>query len=295
MPIVDRNILRLALFELLHEPSTPRPVVIDEALEIAKRFSTPRSSQFINGILDGVLKSRPGRGPRRVTRTRRRPPRSSPRRVLARRERSARGRRADGGLPGLRRPTCGSSTSTTTTATRSRSPRATDGVARAARPGLGRSAREPAPRFRPGVPPDDALAAGARPRRVRASPGRGKPHAGGGRPPGPPRDRRGGPLRPGPRSATRIRPPSSRRAARTASGSRSSPSTCSGASGSPRGRSRASCGRSRGADRYEPEIGGAYHRWIEVWYPDRGYVFSDPLGLGQRRRRPLRPLRPPRR
>lgn len=57
MPIVDRNILRMALFELLHEPDTPRPVVIDEALEIAKRFSTPRSSQFINGILDGVLKS----------------------------------------------------------------------------------------------------------------------------------------------------------------------------------------------------------------------------------------------
>ncbi|MEP6768659.1 MAG: transcription antitermination factor NusB [Acidobacteriota bacterium] len=63
MPIVDRNILRLALFELLHEPATPRPVVIDEALEIAKRFSTPRSSQFINGILDGVLKSRPAEGP----------------------------------------------------------------------------------------------------------------------------------------------------------------------------------------------------------------------------------------
>ncbi len=57
MPIVDRNILRMALFELLHEPETPRPVVIDEALEIAKRFSTPRSSQFINGILDGLLKS----------------------------------------------------------------------------------------------------------------------------------------------------------------------------------------------------------------------------------------------
>jgi len=58
MPIVDRNILRLALYELLYEPDTPRPVVIDEALEIAKRFSTPQSSQFINGILDGVLKSR---------------------------------------------------------------------------------------------------------------------------------------------------------------------------------------------------------------------------------------------
>ncbi|HJW13211.1 MAG TPA: transcription antitermination factor NusB [Thermoanaerobaculia bacterium] len=63
MPIVDRNILRLALFELLHEPATPRPVVIDEALEIAKRFSTPRSSQFINGILDGVLKARKTGGP----------------------------------------------------------------------------------------------------------------------------------------------------------------------------------------------------------------------------------------
>ena len=63
MPIVDRNILRLALFELLHEPATPRPVIIDEALEIAKRFSTPRSSQFINGILDGVLKSRPSEVP----------------------------------------------------------------------------------------------------------------------------------------------------------------------------------------------------------------------------------------
>ena len=50
--------LRMALFELLHEPETPQPVVIDEALEIAKRFSTPRSSQFINGILDGVLKTR---------------------------------------------------------------------------------------------------------------------------------------------------------------------------------------------------------------------------------------------
>jgi N utilization substance protein B len=63
MPVVDRNILRLALFELLHEPDTPRPVVIDEALEIAKRFSTPKSSQFINGILDGVLKGRRGEPP----------------------------------------------------------------------------------------------------------------------------------------------------------------------------------------------------------------------------------------
>ena len=62
MPAVDRNILRLALYEIRHEPDTPAPVVIDEALEIAKRFSTPRSSQFINGILDGVLKSPAGAG-----------------------------------------------------------------------------------------------------------------------------------------------------------------------------------------------------------------------------------------
>jgi N utilization substance protein B len=56
MPAVDRNILRLALYEIRHEPEIPPPVVIDEALEIAKRFSTPRSSQFINGVLDGILK-----------------------------------------------------------------------------------------------------------------------------------------------------------------------------------------------------------------------------------------------
>ena len=57
MPAVDRNILRMALYEIRHEPETPTPVVIDEAIEIAKRFSTPRSSQFINGVLDGVLKA----------------------------------------------------------------------------------------------------------------------------------------------------------------------------------------------------------------------------------------------
>jgi N utilization substance protein B len=57
MPAVDRNILRMALYEIQHEPGTPAPVVIDEAIEIAKRFSTPHSSQFINGILDGVLKA----------------------------------------------------------------------------------------------------------------------------------------------------------------------------------------------------------------------------------------------
>ena len=55
MAAVDRNILRLALYELLFETDTPSAVVIDEAVEIAKRFGSERSSQFVNGVLDGVL------------------------------------------------------------------------------------------------------------------------------------------------------------------------------------------------------------------------------------------------
>ena len=53
MAIVDRNILRLAVYEFLHEP-TPRTVAINEALEIARRFSTYEATQFINGILDAI-------------------------------------------------------------------------------------------------------------------------------------------------------------------------------------------------------------------------------------------------
>jgi N utilization substance protein B len=53
MAIVDRNILRLAVYEFLHEP-TPRTVAINEALEIARRFSTFEATQFINGILDAI-------------------------------------------------------------------------------------------------------------------------------------------------------------------------------------------------------------------------------------------------
>lgn len=52
MAAVDRNILRLAMFELLHEPDTPVSVVIDEAIELAKRYGSERSSQFVNGVLD---------------------------------------------------------------------------------------------------------------------------------------------------------------------------------------------------------------------------------------------------
>jgi N utilization substance protein B len=55
MAAVDRNILRLALYELMFEGDTPPAVVIDEAVEIAKRFGSERSSQFVNGVLDGYL------------------------------------------------------------------------------------------------------------------------------------------------------------------------------------------------------------------------------------------------
>jgi len=53
MATVDRNVLRLAVYEFLHEP-TPRTVAINEALEVARRFSTYEATQFINGILDAI-------------------------------------------------------------------------------------------------------------------------------------------------------------------------------------------------------------------------------------------------
>ena len=56
MSAVDRNILRLAAYELL-EGQTPAPVVIDEALEIARRFSGEEAVQFINGVLDAIRKA----------------------------------------------------------------------------------------------------------------------------------------------------------------------------------------------------------------------------------------------
>jgi N utilization substance protein B len=53
MPAVDRNILRLAVYEM-NELKTPAPVVIDEALELARQFSGDESVSFINGVLDAV-------------------------------------------------------------------------------------------------------------------------------------------------------------------------------------------------------------------------------------------------
>jgi transcription antitermination protein NusB len=56
LAIVDRNVLRMAVYELLHEPETPPIVVIDEAIEVAKRFGGEDSGQFVNGILDALRK-----------------------------------------------------------------------------------------------------------------------------------------------------------------------------------------------------------------------------------------------
>ncbi|MBW3566105.1 MAG: transcription antitermination factor NusB [Acidobacteria bacterium] len=56
MAAVDRNIIRMAVFEMLHEKDAPPLVVIDEAVELAKRFGSDRSSQFVNGVLDGIMK-----------------------------------------------------------------------------------------------------------------------------------------------------------------------------------------------------------------------------------------------
>ena len=56
MAAVDRNVLRAAVAELIGFPNTPRAVVINEAIEIARRFSAPESAQFINGVLDSIGK-----------------------------------------------------------------------------------------------------------------------------------------------------------------------------------------------------------------------------------------------
>ncbi len=54
MPAMDRSILRLAAYELAHRPDVPLAVIIDEAVELAKRFSTDDSGRFVNGVLSRV-------------------------------------------------------------------------------------------------------------------------------------------------------------------------------------------------------------------------------------------------
>ena len=57
MPPVDRNVLRLAIYEMLWQTDVPKLVVLDEAIELAKRFGSENSSRFVNGLLDGLLKT----------------------------------------------------------------------------------------------------------------------------------------------------------------------------------------------------------------------------------------------
>ena len=56
MATVDRNVIRVAIYELLHEADTPAAVIIDEAIEVAKKFGGEESGQFVNGVLDAVRK-----------------------------------------------------------------------------------------------------------------------------------------------------------------------------------------------------------------------------------------------
>ena len=57
MAVIDRNILRLGVYELLHRSDVPPKVCINEAIELAKRFGDAESGKFINGVLDAVHKS----------------------------------------------------------------------------------------------------------------------------------------------------------------------------------------------------------------------------------------------
>jgi len=55
MPTLDRNVLRIAGFELMARPEVPVAVVLDEAVELAKRFSTDDSGRFVNGVLSALV------------------------------------------------------------------------------------------------------------------------------------------------------------------------------------------------------------------------------------------------
>lgn len=54
MPVVDRTLLRMAIFELLHRPDVPTGVIISEAVELAKQYSTEDSGRFVNGVLGRI-------------------------------------------------------------------------------------------------------------------------------------------------------------------------------------------------------------------------------------------------
>jgi transcription antitermination protein NusB len=59
MPVIDRNILRLAMYEVLWSSNVPQAVAIDEALELAQTLSTDESSKYINGVLSKIVEIKP--------------------------------------------------------------------------------------------------------------------------------------------------------------------------------------------------------------------------------------------
>ncbi len=63
MTVVDRNLLRLAAYELLYQPKVPSKVVINEAIEMAKRYGSEDSGAFVNGILDQIRAAHEKQGP----------------------------------------------------------------------------------------------------------------------------------------------------------------------------------------------------------------------------------------
>ncbi len=56
MPVVDRNLLRVAVAEMIGYPKTPGPIIINETLEIARRYAAPESIHFLNGVLDAIAR-----------------------------------------------------------------------------------------------------------------------------------------------------------------------------------------------------------------------------------------------
>lgn len=56
MPVIDRSVLRIATFELLERPDVPTAVILDEAVELAKSFSTDDSGRFVNGVLAAIAR-----------------------------------------------------------------------------------------------------------------------------------------------------------------------------------------------------------------------------------------------
>ncbi|MCU1500808.1 MAG: nusB [Ilumatobacteraceae bacterium] len=76
MPAIDLTVLRIASFELFHRPDVPVAVVLNEAVELAKRFSTDDSGRFVNGVLAAVAKQARGSQPTTISSTRGATPRS---------------------------------------------------------------------------------------------------------------------------------------------------------------------------------------------------------------------------